>query len=301
MYQRLLHQLLTLLRLTRVWNLLILVLAQYAAVVFLVQPTGDTISVGFGFLDFSLQRGTWNDPALFILAASTCLIAAAGYVINDYFDVKIDLINKPSRVVVGKEMTRRKAILLHVILSSAGVMTGLLVSWKVAGVNLLSAALLWWYSANLKRGAFFGNLAIAVLTAVALLVLYIPYPNSGPAIWLYSAFALGMTMVREAVKDMEDVRGDQAFGCSTLPIRMGIPFTKIYTLVLILMLMAFGFAVHLWLMPLPVYYFLALILLPLGIFSFRLLRADTVREFHQLSQWVKYILVLGIFSMALLP
>ena len=300
MYRPLLHQLLTLLRLTRVWNLLILVLAQYAAVIFLVEP-GEILPVHFGFVDVMLERGTWTDPALFVLAASTCLIAAAGYVINDYFDVKIDLINKPARVVVGKEMTRRKAILLHVIFSSAGVFTGLLISWKVAVVNLLSAGLLWWYSANLKRGMFFGNLAIAVLTAAALLVLYIPFPQSGPAILLYAGFAFGMTLVREAVKDMEDVRGDQAYGCSTMPIRMGIPFTKIYSLTLILMLMATGFAVHVWLMPLPVYYFLALILLPLGLFSFRLLRADTVREFHQLSQWVKYILVLGIFSMALLP
>lgn len=301
MYRPLIHRLLLLLRLTRVWNLLILVLAQYAAVRFLTEPTGEEIIIRLGKIGLELQRGTWSDPTLLVLAASTCLIAAAGYVINDYFDVKIDLINKPSRVVVGKEMTRRKAILLHVILSAAGILSGLLISWKIAAVNLVSAGLLWWYSAELKRGVFFGNLAISILTAASLMVLYIPFPDSGPAILVYAVFAFGMTMIREAVKDMEDVRGDQAYGCTTLPIRMGIPFTKIYTMVLTLLLMATGFAIHWWLMPLPVAYFLALILLPLGIFSYRLVRADTVREFHQLSQWVKYILVLGVVSMALLP
>jgi len=301
MFKTLFHRLEVLLRLTRVWNLIILVLAQYTAACFLTEPSGKTIRVLLGPAAIELKRGTWNDPILLILAFSTCLIAAAGYVINDYFDVKIDIINKPSRVVVGKQMTRRKAMLLHLILSSSGVLLGLTIGWEIAVVNLLSAGLLWWYSAKLKRGMFFGNLAISVLTAAALLVLYIPFPDSDPSILLYAMFAFGMTMVREAVKDMEDVRGDQADGCATLPIRMGIAFTKTYTQFLILLLITSGFIIHWLVMPLPVNYFLALVLLPLGIFSLRLHRADTVKEFHQLSQWVKYILVIGVISMVLLP
>lgn len=246
-----------------------------------------------------MGTGTITDPVMLVLAVSTCLVAAAGYVINDYFDIKIDLVNKPNRVMIGKRVSRRKAIMIHLLLSGAGVLIGALVNWKVAALNLFCAILLWWYSASLKRGAF-GNLAISLLTALALLVIYLAYDYNGHALWLYAVFAFVMTLVREVVKDMEDVRGDQAYGCRTLPIRWGIATTKIYAGALVITLMAAVVLVHFTLLPLPVIYFLALILLPLGVFSFNLIKADTVREFHQLSQWSKYILVLGVLSMTLL-
>lgn len=287
------------LRLTRVWNLLIIVVAQYAVVWFLLEPEPDRTVRIFGN-EFLFPKASVFDPLLLILSASTCLVAAAGYVINDYFDVKIDLINKPDRVVVGKEMSRRKAIAFHILLSGAGVVFGLLVNWKVAALNLFSAFLLWWYSAKLKRGAFFGNLVIALLTAFSLLVIYLLYDQRPPTILLYAIFAFFMTMVREAVKDMEDVRGDQAFGCRTIPIRWGIAATKVYTGILVLLLVGSVVLAHLIWLSLPVNYFLAMVLLPLGIFSYRLMQADTVREFHILSQWCKYLLILGVLSMAVL-
>ena len=273
---------LTVFRLTRAWNLIILVVAQYAAAGFLIGVE------------------TLADPLLVVLSVSTGLVAASGYVINDYFDVKIDLINKPDRVVVGTELSRRKAITLHSFLAGAGTLAGLVIDWRLAVVNAVSAFLLWWYSASLKRAPFVGNLAIAVLTGLSLLVLYIRFPDAGPKVMYYAVFAFSVTLVREAVKDMEDVRGDQAFGCRTLPIVWGIAKTKFYTGVLILLLMGAIVLVHLRFMPLPVSYFLALVFLPLGFFSWRLMRADTIREFQQLSHWSKYIMLLGIASMAAL-
>jgi len=109
--------LLALLRLTRFWNLAIIALSQYFAAIF--------------FID----RSSLFDFRLFLLSASTMMIAAAGYIINDYYDVKIDLINKPERVVIGKNITRRFAILFHSILSVTGVGIGLLLSWKVGAIN----------------------------------------------------------------------------------------------------------------------------------------------------------------------
>ena len=270
----------TVLRLTRAWNLIILAAAQYAAAGFLIGV--DKLA----------------DPWLVVLVVSTGLVAASGYVINDYFDIKIDLINKPDRVLVGTELSRRKAIALHSFLAGAGVLAGLLVDWKLALINGFSATLLWWYSARLKREAFFGNLAIALLTGLSLLVLYVLYPDAGRAVGYYAVFAFSVTMVREAVKDMEDVRGDQAFGCRTLPIVWGIAKTKFYTASLVLLLLGAIVLVHVRFMPLPVPYFLAMIFLPLGFFTWRLMRADTIREYERLSRWCKYIMLLGIASMA---
>ncbi|MFM7194055.1 MAG: geranylgeranylglycerol-phosphate geranylgeranyltransferase [Bacteroidota bacterium] len=272
----------TVIRLTRAWNIIIVVIAQYAAAGFLIGV--ETIA----------------DPLLVVLSISTGLVAASGYVINDYFDVKIDLINKPDKVLVGTDVSRRKAIFLHSFLATAGTIAGLVIDWRLAFINAVSAFLLWWYSSTLKRAPFVGNLAIAVLTGLSLMVLYIRYPEAGPRIMYYAVFAFTVTLIREAVKDMEDVRGDQAFGCRTLPIIWGIAKTKFYTAVLILMLMGAIVLVHLRFMPLPVSYFLALVMLPLGLFSWRLMRADTTREFQQLSSWCKYIMLLGISSMAAL-
>ena len=269
----------TVIRLTRAWNLLIIVLAQYAASYCLIA-------------DFNL-----TDWRMFLLSASTVLIAAAGYVINDYFDIKIDLINKPGEVVVGQSITRRSAIFLHSFLSAAGVLTGLVVGWKIAFVNLISSMLLWWYSSSLKRKPFSGNLAIAALTGVSIVMLYLIYPNSPVTVLLYAVFAFAITLIREAVKDMEDLEGDRVFDCRTLPIIWGIAGTKRYIGVLVFLLSISTIVVHVYLHPLPTAYFLSLILLPLAWFSYRLIQADTVREYHELSQWAKVIMLTGILSM----
>src|SRR5690606_37298865 len=111
----------SILRVARFWNLLIIALAQYFTVAFLVDPSL--------LLD-------WH---LLALSVSTASVAAAGYIINDYYDVKIDLINKPERVVIGKSISRRTAILLHSGLSIFGVAIGTALNWKIGAVNFFSA------------------------------------------------------------------------------------------------------------------------------------------------------------------
>src|SRR5690349_17676374 len=111
------------LRLTRAWNLLIIAITQYFTVAILINP-----------------KYVW-DWRLFILSSSTVLIAAGGYIINDYYDVKIDLVNKPERVVIGKSITRRYAILLHSILSIVGILLGLILNWRIGVMNFASVFL----------------------------------------------------------------------------------------------------------------------------------------------------------------
>src|SRR5687768_6379875 len=158
-------------RLTRVWNLIIIALAQYLTAAFLIDPK------------------TILDPRLFILSLSTVLIAAAGYIINDYYDIKIDLINKPERVVIGKGITRRYAILYHTLLSFAGVAIGTFLNWKIGVLNLGAAFLLWWYSNSLKRQPLIGNIVVSLLTALAIVIVDALYKTGDPLIFIYAAFA----------------------------------------------------------------------------------------------------------------
>ena len=267
-------------RLTRVWNLIIIALAQYLTAAFLIDPS------------------TVMDPRLFVLSTSTVLIAAAGYIINDYYDIKIDLVNKPERVVIGKSITRRYAILFHTLLSLAGVFLGLFLSWKIAAVNFASATILWWYSNSLKRQPFIGNFVVALLTGIAIWLVDSLYKTGHMLIITYASFAFFITLIREIIKDMEDLKGDQTFGCQTLPIVWGMRKTKYFIYAIMAIFTITVLLLNLYFDNLPVKYFLFFLFVPLLWLLVRLISADTRKDFAWLSGFCKIILLLGIFSMA---
>jgi len=269
----------SLLRLTRFGNLLIIGFAQYFTAGWLIGP--DTVT----------------DWRLFVLSCSTILIAAAGYVINDYYDVKIDLVNKPDRVVIGKGITRRYAILFHSGLSMLGVFMGFLLNWHIAAINFITAFTLWFYSNLLKRQPFIGNLVVAVLTGMSILIVEMLYHSGNILILIYATFAFFMTLVREVIKDMEDLKGDNTFGCRTLPIIWGLRKTKFLIYFILAVFAATVLILNERYSQLPRYYFLVFLFIPLIWLLNRLIRADTKKDFHWLSSFCKVILLLGIMSM----
>lgn len=269
----------SLLKLTRFGNLVIIGFAQYFTGAFLI------------------DRHTIHDFNLLLLSISTILIAAAGYIVNDYYDVKIDYINKPERVVIGRSITRRFAILFHVVFSTIGILIGVRLSWTIAAVNTLSVFLLWLYSNNLKRQPFVGNLAVALLTGASIFVVDLLYRTHSSLVVIYALFAIFMTLVREIIKDIEDLKGDNTFGCKTLPIIWGIRKTKI---IIYAILGAFSIAVivlnkHYKILPFQ--YYLIFLFAPLVWFVVRLYLADTKNDFSWLSTFCKVIMLVGILSM----
>jgi len=271
-----------LLRLTPFSNLLIIGMAQYFTAFFLI------------------GTNTVTDWRLLLLSVSTVMIAAAGYIINDYYDVKIDLINKPERVVVGKGITRRYAILFHTFLSMGGVFFGLILSWQIGVINFISAFLLWFYSNNLKRQPFIGNLTVALLTGFSIALINWLYRSHLVLINVYATFAFFITLVREVIKDMEDLKGDNIYGCKTLPILLGVRKTKNLLYVLLGLFIISVLMIHFLFRPLPLYYFIGFLFLPLIVLIFYLMRADTKIDFYNLSTLCKMIMLLGILSMALI-
>jgi len=269
-----------LLRLTRFWNLFIIGMAQYFGAVF--------------FIDTQLIL----DWRLMVLATSTAIIAGAGYIINDYYDIKIDLINKPARVVIGKDIARRYALLFHSTLSFFGVALGFLLGWRMGFIHLLSSFILWWYSNSLKRQPFIGNFMVALLTGLSMLLVNVLYNVNNSFVIIYSLFAFFMTLVREIIKDMEDLKGDNTFGCKTLPIIWGIRKTKGLVYLLLILFSALVLFINTVYTQMPFYYFLIFLFAPLTFFLVGLVRADTKKDFYTLSQWCKVIMVLGIISMA---
>jgi 4-hydroxybenzoate polyprenyltransferase len=200
-------------------------------------------------------------------------------------------------VVIGKTITRRYAILFHTVISFLGVAAGLLINWKVGALNFVCAFLLWLYSNNLKRLPLIGNVVVAFLTGLSIFILVFLYNQYLTFVMVYSLFAFFMTLIREVVKDMEDMKGDTTFGCKTLPIVWGIRKTKsfVYAIIAIFSILV------LWLdyqeLKISWIYFIPLLFLPMSVLVFRLIKADTKKEFYQLSQLCKIIMLLGIISM----
>jgi 4-hydroxybenzoate polyprenyltransferase len=272
------------LRLIRVRNLLIVVLTQFLARVFLVGPEAELIN-------------SLTDPTLWLLSLSTVCIAAAGYIINDYFDIKIDLINKPERVVIGRYLKRRVAMGVHQILNVIGCLIGLYLSRWVFLADVVSVSLLWFYSAQFKRQPLIGNVVISLLTALSLIVLAIYYRHNTGIILIYALFSFGISLIREIIKDMQDIRGDARFGCRTLPIVWGLRRTKylLYTLIGAFLISLFIIANSLNNIRLT--FIFGLLLLPIAWMTYRLIIADTRRDFGYLSNLCKLIMLMGVISM----
>ena len=271
----------SMLRLTRFWNLLIIIVAQYFTAIFLLDQSS----------------GIFTNLAFFLLCLSTVMIAAGGYIINDYYDVKIDFINKPARVVVSKSIPRRLAIFFHVLLSCVGILIGALLSLKIAIINLFSVFLLWLYSNNLKRQPLVGNLSIALLTGLSIYAVGVFFKTTYTLVIVYAAFSFFMTLIREIVKDMQDLKGDNTFGCKTLPIVWGMRKTKRFIYVLLLVFAGAGMYFNYYYLGWPVYYVIAFLFLPLMLLLVRLIRADTTKDYVWLSNFCKFIMLLGILSM----
>lgn len=254
-----------------------------------------------------------------LLIISSLFIAAAGYIINDYFDLNIDAVNKPDRLVVQKIIPRRWTIILHFILSIAGIAIGFYLDFEtrvtlVGFSNLACAALLFLYSISLKRKLLSGNILIALLTAWVVLVVtwcearfffkaetLLNTPKIARLTFLYAGFAFVISLIREVVKDMEDVEGDRRYGCRTMPIVWGINVSKMFIAVwifvlglVLLILQVYVLQFHWWLSAL---WCLALIIVPLGWVFKNLFRAQTPKDYHQLSTVIKLIMLTGILSM----
>jgi len=265
-------------------NLLVLVFTQYMTAIFLAGPKTDWLIY-------------LSDYRLLLLVVSTSLIAAAGYIINDYYDVKIDYINKPERVVIGKSMKRRYAIILHTVFNFVAIGLGIIVSPWLGLIQFGCAFLLWFYSNQLKRLALIGNISIAFLTAISIFIVALIYPENSDLIHIYALFAFFITIIREVIKDIEDLKGDSTFGCKTLPIIWGIRKTKQFLYVFILAFVPFLFYLALAMANqyLLIYFvFLAILFL---IFVYLLIQADTKKSFGNLSLFCKWIMISGVLSM----
>ena len=261
---------------------------------------------------------------LTLLILSVVCIAAGGYVINDYFDVKIDRINRPDDLIVTRFISRDAAMYLFYIFTAVGLVAGAAVSWWAHSWTLLFTyvvipGLLWFYSASYKRMFLVGNLVVAFASAIVPLLVAIVHADHlrhlyGEAlaytpivgemyIWLsgFAVFAFLMTLAREMIKDIEDMEGDREMECRTMAIVWGEKWTKIVVTALVVGIMALIAYIGWGVLPFPAVwntftcrYLIFGLLVPLACVLVLLWFAKSARELHTVQQVLKFTMFMGV-------
>jgi 4-hydroxybenzoate polyprenyltransferase len=304
---KILNHTLSLLRLIRFSNLLIVAVTQVLIRQCLIIPM--------------LKQGNMIPQlplAFFILLVlATVFITAGGYAINDYFDRKIDRVNKPEMQIVGNLIYPRHAMAYHLFFTITGVVIGTYVALQIGELYLsliffIVSGLLWFYSTTYKQELILGNIIIAFLTAlVPFIVLLFELPllarNYGTAastilrvlmIWVLgiSLFAFLINFIREIVKDAEDFEGDQAYGKRTIPVIWGVNTARWISVILIVLTIALLISAWISFVPdlVSLVYFIMLLIVPLALDGILLLKGKDRDSYHKASTLLKITMLAGL-------
>ena len=295
--------------------ILIMVLIRYAVLEPLISKIS-VILINTGKETPMTLQFPWYD--FVFLVAATVFITAGGYVINDYFDIKTDLINK-GKVIVGTKIPRRKAMMWHNIFNVAGVAAGFYISYKsgyfwLGTLFLVVSGLLYFYSASYKRQFLIGNIIVALLTGmVPMLVVFYEWP----AIYKYytinavilppfdfiiywvggfALFAFLTNLAREIIKDIEDFEGDVAYGRNTVPVIIGIISAKTVSIcIIVITILLLYLAWHFFISDtITLIYMSVAIVLPLIFVIYKLVKSSEKMQLHGASSIMKIVMITGI-------
>ena len=302
------------LKLIRLPNLLIVAITQYLLQYFVLIPALQQV----GILPL---LGHWP---FFFLVLTTVLITAGGYVINDIIDFKADLINKPKQVIIENKISKRNALIIYWVIGITGATMALFLAIHVGQLNLFfiyptAVILLYLYSKYFKNTPLIGNIVVSVFCAgvagivlfaerLAFTQLFETQPSLAFKITsifcAYISYAFISTLLREVIKDLEDLRGDKKAGLKTMPIVYGVKNAKTIAIVIVTFL-AFGIAYgSYWLYDqkewVALFFILLGILCPLILVIYFLIKSSTKKHFSFLSKLTKFIMLAGLVLLILI-
>lgn len=270
--------------------------------VFIPVYTANSMASGMGSFNFLL------------MVTTTILIAAAGYISNDYFDVVTDNVNKPEKQYIGKIISPGSAFATAILLSIVAIVFSIWLTldvkkWLPVALLLSALAVTWWYALRLKKSFLWGNIAVSCMSAGTIAMAWliekqcsqVPDKPSGiitSIIVAISIFAFLLSLLREILKDIEDIEGDRLIHCRSLPIIKGVKFTKVIVLLisgilLLLLLIAQVYLLEFARYPAAIWLLFS-VEIPLFYFLRALKKADEKADFHKLSALLKWIMLGGI-------
>lgn len=271
----------------RGYNILVIAFAQYLASIYILSPH---LPLGKVVLDFQL----------FVIVLASALVIAGGYIINSFYDSEKDLINKPRKSMLDRLVSQNTKLSAYFILNFLAVFLASYVSFRA--VLFFSAYIfaIWLYSHKLKKVPFLGNIFSAVLAITPFFAVFVYYKNFESVIFVHAIFLFLLILVREMIKDMENIAGDLAQNYKTVPILYGSRFSKSWITILVLvtllpaLLLIYKYDVG----KMYIYFIGSIILLIL--FLVLLWRSDSKKHYVWLHNILKFIIVSGVFSILLI-
>ena len=282
-----LYKFFSLLSVVRGYNILIIAIAQYLAAVFIFSPNK------------SLKEILLNFDLFFIVLATACVIAA-GYIINNFYDVEKDKINRPVKTKIDSIVNQKTKLNIYFFLNFLGCTLGLLVSWKAALFFAVYIFLIWFYSHKLTKYPLTGLISSTILSLLPFFVIFVYYRNFSNVIFIHALFLGIILLIKELIKELENIKGDLLQDYKTVPVSYGEQFTKVLiTFCVILITLP---AYILWSYPeighmKYYFYFTGVILI---VFTILLWLKSSKKSYVFLHNLIKFILFLGVFSLVLI-
>jgi len=285
--KRLLLKILSLFSVVRGYNILILVIAQYLTSAFILAPKLQLRKVLF-------------DANLFFLILSSATVIASGYIINNFYDSEKDMINRPKKTMLDRFVSQRTKLSVYFILNFAAVFFASYVSFRAVVFFSIYIFMIWLYSHRLKKILFLGNLVASILTMTPFFVVFVYYKNFETVIFIHATFLYLMIVMRELVKDLENLKGDLVLNYKTIPVVYGEKWSKFFlsvlTVIAIIPIMLLTTKFDTGLMD---YYFYTSLLL-LIFFLLFLYFSSAKWQYLLLHNILKLIIVAGVFSILLI-
>lgn len=278
---------LSLFSVVRGYNILLLVLAQYLAAIFIFAPEKAVRDVIF-------------DLALYFIVLATISVVAAGYIINNFYDSETDRINRPLKSKIDAYVNQRTKLRMYFLLNFVGVLFGFLVSWRAGLFFSVYIFLIWLYSHKFKKYPLLGLFSAAILSILPFFAVFVYFKNFSEVIFMHASFLFFILLIRQLVKDLENLRGDFTQDYQTIAVKYGERFTKM--LISLLIVMTFN----------PIYfllkyegiggmryffYFSMGFLVLFGVFVWL---AQNRQHYKILHIFLKILIVLGVLSLSLI-
>ena len=278
------YKLFSLLSVIRGYNILVLIAAEYLAAIFIFSPEKSLKHVIF-------------DVHLFYLVVATVSVVSAGYIINSFYDARLDLINRPLKTGLDSYVKQETKLSLYFFLNFFGFAFGLMISWRAALFFAVYIFGIWFYSHKLKKYPLTGLISATVLTVLPFFAVFVHYGNFQKVIFVHAIFLFLVIMVRQLIKNLENIKGAIANNYATFPVVYGERKTK--QLSVFLLILTLFPVVILFSYPAIGYmrYYFYLSMITLVFTGFYLWFANTKNQFRLLHNILKLLLLVGVFCL----
>ncbi|WP_299120197.1 geranylgeranylglycerol-phosphate geranylgeranyltransferase [uncultured Winogradskyella sp.] len=271
----------------RGYNVLVIVVAQYLASIYIFAPDKTIKSVLF-------------DVNLLMLVLASSATIAAGYIINNFYDSEKDLINKPRKTMLDRLVSQNTKLSFYFVLNFLAVVFASYVSFKAVIFFALYIFAIWFYSHRLKKQPMTGNIVSAILTVTPFFAIFIYYKNFELVVFAHAIFLFLLVSMRELTKDLENLKGDLALDYRTVPVVYGEKISKLMLTIVAILTIVAAVVLILFFKIGHMYYFFYLSIILLLVFLIILWKSNNKNHYLLLHNILKFIIVAGVFSILLI-